>query len=111
MYFERLPARAPAASDDDARAQGGEIAAQGVPERDIPACVECHGPTAFPKNRTYPRLAAQHARYLRSQLILLQERRRGGTANVDLMHVFVNRLREDEIRDVASYYSALPADR
>ena len=39
MYFERLPARAPAASDDDARAQGGEIAAQGVPERDIPACV------------------------------------------------------------------------
>jgi cytochrome c553 len=49
-------------------------------------------------------------RYLTSQLMLLQERRRGGTPNVDLMHVFVNRLRHDEIRNVASFYSALPAD-
>jgi cytochrome c553 len=53
-------------------------------------------------------LAGQHERYLRSQLELLQQRRRGGTPNVDLMHVFVNRLEAGNIRDVTSYYAALP---
>lgn len=76
-----------------------------IPHRDIPACVECHGPAAHPKNPLYPTLTGQHARYLISQLSLLQERRRGGTPNVNLMHVFVSRLRADEIADVAEYYS------
>jgi hypothetical protein len=39
---------------------------------------------------------------------LLRERRRGGSANVDLMHVFVSRLREDEIGHAASYFASLP---
>jgi cytochrome c553 len=57
----------------------------------------------------YPVLTAQQINYLMSQLVLLQERRRGGTSNVDLMHAFVNRLTRDEIRDVATHYAALPA--
>jgi hypothetical protein len=42
---------------------------------------------------------------------LLQERRRGGSANITLMHVFVDRLRQDEIQDVTMYYgsAAVPA--
>lgn len=109
-YFERLPSRKPEGSGDDgSMARGRTIATEGLPERDIPACAECHGPTALPKNPAYPRLAAQHVRYLTSQLMLLQERRRGGTPNVNLMHVFVNRLHQNEIRDVAYYYSTLPA--
>ena len=107
IYFERLPSREPEPSADDAAARGRAIAVGGVPERDIPACVECHGPTTLPKNPAYPRLAAQHERYLTSQLTLLQERRRGGTANVNLMHVFVNRLSRAEIQDVAHFYSTL----
>jgi cytochrome c553 len=107
-YYERLPARrADRASDEAAIARGRGIATNGVPERDIPACVECHGPTAFPKNPAYPKLAGQHATYLIAQLTLLQERRRGGTANVNLMHTFVGRLRRTEIRDVADYYAHL----
>jgi cytochrome c553 len=109
-YYERLPPREPEVPEDSASASRGKnIATQGIPEREIPACAECHGPTALPKNPSYPKLAAQSARYLTSQLTLLQERRRGGTANVNLMHVFVNRLGGDEIRDVAAYYSTLPA--
>jgi cytochrome c553 len=108
-YYERLPSREPDAHEDDASiTRGRTIATQGLPERDIPACVECHGPTALPKNPAYPKLAAQHARYLMSQLELLQERRRGGTPNVNLMHVFVNRLSRDEIRDVGRFYAAQP---
>jgi cytochrome c553 len=111
VYFEGLPSREPEASGDDrAIARGKAIATEGIPDRDIPACIECHGPTALPKNPAYPRLAAQHIRYLTSQLFLLQERRRGGTSNVNLMHVFVSRLQRNEIHDVAHYYSVLPGD-
>jgi cytochrome c553/cytochrome c5 len=108
-YYERLVSRTPDTIKDETAVQRGRaIAGTGVSERDIPACVECHGPTGFPKSRAYPRLTAQHLPYLTSQLVLFRERRRGGTANIDLMHVFVNRLRDDEIRDVASYFASLP---
>ena len=112
IYYERLPARDPDAATVDASAaeRGRAIATTGVPDRDIPACVECHGPTRAPKNAAYPKLSAQHARYLISQLRLLQERRRGGSPHVNLMHVFVGRLKPNEIRDVAEYYAALPGN-
>lgn len=108
-YYEGLrPRRTAPAADSAAIARGSTIATRGVPEREIPPCAECHGPTQAPKNPAYPKLAAQHMRYLLLQLALLQERRRGGSANVSLMHVFVDRLSRDEIRDVALYYAALP---
>jgi cytochrome c553 len=106
-YYEGMPARPPEpAADAMAVSRGRTIATSGIPERDIPACIECHGPTAFPKNPAYPRLTSQHSNYLRAQLMLLQERRRGGSPNVNLMHAFVNRLREVEIRDAAAYYAS-----
>jgi cytochrome c553 len=109
-YYEELSARAPDTSSDAAAvSRGRTIAEAGIPERDIPACVECHGPTTFPKNPAYPKLTSQHAAYLRSQLMLLRDRRRGGTTNVNLMHAFVGRLRESEIRDAAEYYAARSA--
>jgi cytochrome c553 len=107
-YFERLPSREPEPAGDGASIDRGRtIATQGIPERDIPACAECHGPTAVPKNPAYPKLAGQHMHYLRSQLVLLQERRRGGTPRVNLMHTFVNRLRQHDVEDVARYYATL----
>ena len=109
-YYERQPARrSDVVPDDAAFTRGRAVATSGIPERDIPACAECHGPTAFPKNAAYPRLTGQYSTYLRSQLALLQERRRGGTSNVNLMHAFVDRLQRTEIRDVADYYAHLSA--
>jgi cytochrome c553 len=106
-YYAALPPRLGDGSRQDSnRARGASVATRGIPERDIPACVECHGPSDRPKNPTYPRLAGQHAAYLEQQLHLLQERRRGGTENVRLMHVFVDRLRPEEIRDVTLYYGS-----
>jgi cytochrome c553 len=106
-YYERLPIRRSSGVDAAAHARGARIAGEGVASRDIPPCAECHGPSAQPKNRAYPRLVAQHPEYLRRQLELLQQRRRGGTTNVALMHAFVDRLRPDDVRDVAAYFSAL----
>jgi cytochrome c553 len=110
LYYERLPARDTDATTVDASAveRGRTIATTGVPDRDIPACGECHGPTQVPKSPAYPKLSGQHVRYLTSQLALLQERRRGGSPHVNLMHVFVDRLRPGEIDDVARYYASLP---
>jgi cytochrome c553 len=82
-----------------------------VPERDIPDCIECHGPADGPKNPTYPRLTGQHVSYLVQQLQLLQERRRGGSSNVDLMNAFVQRLQPSEIRDVTLYYGSVSPPR
>jgi cytochrome c553 len=106
-YYAALPQRAGERSDDLAAiVRAAAIASRGIPERDIPACVECHGPTDRPKNPAYPLLVAQHPRYLVQQLRLLQQRHRGGSPNVTLMHVFVDRLRPDEIQDVALYYAS-----
>jgi cytochrome c553 len=108
-YFEGLPPRTVKALPDDAAwVRGRTIALEGIAQRDIPACVECHGPSEHPKNPAHPILAAQHARYLVAQLVLMQERRRGGTSRANLMHPFVNRLKPDDIRDVTGYFAALP---
>ena len=77
--LRRLPPRWLPPRPRRRQAARGGYRARGAPDRDIPACVECHGPTAQPKNRAYPRLAGQHLRYLTSQLKLLKERRRGGS--------------------------------
>lgn len=106
-YFAQLPARSPSTSGSDAAARGAIIAAGGIPGRDVPACVECHGPSVAPKNPAFPRLAGQHARYLVQQLELLKQRRRGGSPRVNLMHVFVDRLETREMQDVAQYYASL----
>jgi len=107
-YYERLPPRiTTAAVDPAAIAHGASIVTRGISERDIPACVECHGPAIMPKNPAYPILAGQHERYLGLQLELLKQRRRGGSPRVNLMHVVVDRLDPRDIRSTAQYYASI----
>ena len=110
IYYERLPPRHVDTTtlDAAAAARGRLIATTGAPDRDIPACAECHGPSALPKNRSYPMLSGQHVRYLTSQLMLLKERRRGGSPHVNLMHAFVDRLTPSDMTDAAQYFAAVP---
>jgi cytochrome c553 len=111
-HYAGMPPRDGDRSDQAAAiARGAAIASRGIPERDIPACVECHGPTDTPKNPAYPRLAGQHVRYLAQQLQLLQARRRGGSPNVNLMHVFIGRLQPVEVGDVTLYYGSAASKR
>jgi cytochrome c553 len=110
-YYESLrPGGGRPSTDRSADARGATIAMSGIPDREIPACAECHGPTSVPKNPSYPELAGQHARYLASQLELLKGRRRGGSPKVNLMHVFVDHLSTDDIQAVTSHYATLPND-
>jgi cytochrome c553/cytochrome c5 len=107
-YYEQLPPRSTAPPPDQAAAaRGAAIAARGIPERDVPSCADCHGPSDVPRNRAYPIIARQPARYLALQLELLKARRRGGSAHLNLMQVFVDRLSSEQIRDVTFYYASL----
>jgi cytochrome c553 len=88
-------------------ARGARIALEGLPARDIPACIECHGAsTAGPRLPAYPGLAGQYEEYLVLQLELLQQRNRGGSEYVHLMHSFVDRLAPGDVRDAAAFFAS-----
>jgi cytochrome c553 len=96
-----------AARDPEAVDRGEEIARTGVAASRVPACADCHGLEEGPRNPAYPRLAGQHATFIAGQLRLLQERKRGGSEYVGLMHSFVDRLTDEQIHDAAAFYASL----
>jgi cytochrome c553 len=94
---------APAAASGDA-ARGREIAERGIPERKVPACLGCH--SGAPRNPVYPKLDGQHAGYLKTQLRLFAEGKRGGTPYAHLMERTAKSLEADDIEDLAAYFSS-----
>ncbi len=95
--------------DRDAIARGRQIAEHGLPDANVPSCIDCHGPGELPISDEYPRLAGQPAWYLERQLRLFHTGHRGGT-NAHLMDPIAAGLPEAMYRDVALYYSSLAAD-
>jgi cytochrome c553 len=89
-------------------AEGERIAREGLPERDIPACISCHGPGQPRPNPNYPALAGQYAQYLKIQLELFKNDNRGGTAYRDVMHQVAHQLDPEHIDAVAAYFASLP---
>ncbi len=104
-----LPAEPALAEPDDPAAveRGGRIAAAGAPDRDVPACIACHGLDAPPPNDNYPLLAGQHPGYLANQLRLWRARQRGGSPQAQIMEKVAERLTDRQILDVAQFYSTL----
>ncbi len=112
VYYSRLPpATNPPVRDlsasPEARQRGELIATQGVREQKVPACFECHSPSARRGKPEYPQLAGQPAGYLELQLTLFREGRRGGTDHAHLMEPIAARLKPEQARDVAAYFSSL----
>lgn len=83
------------------------LLARGDPGRDVPPCVDCHGPTSRPRDPRYPSLAGQPAAYLRLQLRLFAEGRRGGTSYGDIMRPIAARLTPEHIEEAAAAFAAL----
>jgi cytochrome c553 len=105
----RAPRRAVSRGGGDAQ-RGRAIAHEGVPRRNVPACVHCHGPAAAANNPLFPRLAGQDEAYLVAQLELWSEGIRGGTAWAVVMNEVARDLEPDEIRDVAAWFASQPAE-
>ncbi len=83
----------------------------GDPARDVPACAECHGPSDTPRDPRYPVVAGQPAAYVRLQLALFAEGRRGGTPAAEIMRPIAQRLSPTAADDAARAFAAMTGVR
>lgn len=102
-YYAAMSAPATRAAAADA---GARLAATGDPARGIAACDACHATDGI--SPLYPRLAGQHAWYLRQQLTLWRDGKRGGTPLSEIMAAAVRGISEADIAAAAAHYAALP---
>jgi cytochrome c553 len=86
---------------------GEKIYRGGVQDRNVPACIACHGPTGRGNAPgRYPALRAQHAEYTMKQLRDYKSGdRKTGPGNI--MQTIAARLTEEEMRNLASYIQGL----
>ena len=104
-YYAGQPAARGRTGGDEARLKAGDgIFHQGVPGKNVPACMACHG-NEGQGNEAFPRLAGQHSDYVVKQLIVFQrtnERPEGA-----IMKTVAHELTADDIRNVAAYVQSL----
>ena len=106
-HFSALPAPAPSTQPDPVLiARGEEIARHGIPTRDVPACLGCHGRTD--RNPIYPELSGQPAEYIAVQLRLFRAEKRGGTHFEHLMRNAAKNLSAEDIDALAAYFAQKP---
>jgi cytochrome c553 len=87
------------------------LIATGDPDRDIPACLECHEERGSARHPDYPLLAGQPAAYLRLQLELLAANNRGGGPHREVMREIAVRLDAGQRDEAARAFAALPRPR
>jgi cytochrome c553 len=78
--------------------QGAALFANGAPAQNMPPCQSCHGEHAE-GNGVFPRLAGQHADYLKKQL----EAFRSSLRESDVMHVESKDMTDSQIEALVSY--------
>lgn len=83
-----------------------KLALQGAWERQVPACVSCHGPGGAGVGAAFPPLAGQPAMYLAAQLTAWQSGTRRNDPN-DLMGHIARSLTTEEVQGVATYFASL----
>ena len=106
-HFSALPAPAPADPSDAALSAAGEkIAKDGIPARDVPACLGCHGRPD--RNPIYPELSGQPAEYIATQLQLFRAEKRGGTRYEHLMRNAAKNLSDEDIAALAAFFAQMP---
>ena len=81
-------------------AAGGDAAAG---EQKSRPCHACHGPDGISINDLWPNLAGQKQGYLIKQIAAF----RNGTRQDPVMPIFVKGLLDQDISDIAAYYSSL----
>lgn len=88
---------------------GQQIYRGGVPERGIPACIACHGPTGMGNPMAgYPRVSNQHSTYIAATLHAYASGERRSDADVNqMMRNVAELLLDDEIEALASYMQGL----
>jgi cytochrome c553 len=86
---------------------GEKLYRGGDAERDIPACIACHGPEGRGNGpAAYPALRAQHGVYAYGQLKAFKDGTRTSAGN-DIMASVTDRMTDAEMRALASYLQGL----
>ncbi|TWG83460.1 cytochrome c553 [Cupriavidus gilardii J11] len=80
-------------------AKGETLYTQGAQDRNVPACLSCHGANGNSGAAVNPKLAAQHPEYTHKQLADFKEK----TRNNPIMTPIASALSEQEMRDVGAY--------
>lgn len=107
-YYSVQPL-APKGADPELVVRGEEIYRGGIPARDVPACMACHGPAGSGNYLAgYPRVAGQHSAYLLTTMrhYAAGERRSDARYN-QMMRNVAELLLEDEMRAVVGYLQGL----
>jgi len=103
-WFSAQPVKPDVAHNKDSVEIGQRIYRAGIPEKAVPACAGCHGPTGAGLPVLYPRIGGQHAEYLTAQLKAFRE----GTRRDNLpMQQIAFRLDDKEISAVADFAAGL----
>lgn len=107
-YFaKQAPARPSAIiSDEKLLAEGKRIFEEGLPAKEAPPCMACHGPKGEGLE-SFPRLAYQHEDYVMKQLLVFQRTdERPNTPMTQIAHA----LSAQEIKAITAYLQAFPND-
>lgn len=100
------PYRPPPEAGPQALARGRQIADDGLPERDVQACVFCHGEAGTGLAPSFPYLAGQYAPYTELQLRLWKQGMRKNDP-LGVMKRIAERLSDEEIRALALYFETV----
>ncbi len=85
-------------------ALGEKIYRGGIPDRMVPACSGCHGPTGSGVPSQYPRVRGQHADYTEGTLKAFRD---GVRTNSPVMTGVVMKMNDKEIKAVSDYIAGM----
>ncbi|WP_338610324.1 c-type cytochrome [Pelagibacterium nitratireducens] len=103
LYSQYPPQSGETAFDPEQVARGAEIAMNGLPEDDVPACTSCHGNG----NSQFPNLAGQSQTYIEGQLELWRNGGRDTTPYGQIMAVIGRNMSPRQIEDVSAFFASL----
>lgn len=111
LYYSKLPLPAslakPTTPMPPTDSLGAKLAIRGDWSRDVPGCVQCHGPAGVGVGAHFPPLAGQSATYIAAQLQAWQQ----GTRHNDplqLMQHLSAALTPQDIQAVSAWFAAQP---
>jgi len=106
-FSSRTPNREPIAPGSDSSHLGQRLYRAGLPEKAVPACAGCHGPSGDGLPVRFPRIGGQHSDYIEAQLRAFRE---GSRRNNEPMAQIAFRLSDPEIKALSEFIAGLRAE-
>jgi cytochrome c553 len=103
-YFAAQKQKPGEARNKDTLLEGQQIYRVGIPEKGVPACAGCHGPTGAGIPSQYPRIGGQHQEYLDAQLKAFRD---GTRSNNLTMTQIAQRMSDADIKAVVDFANGL----